>query len=93
MLVISLQGLEKYVMTKLFSRVFASIPEDVKADEQLHEKMALVQQFIRPEHLDIKPAFQNETSWLVSKSISLFCVLFCMSADVHFSSCIAATNW
>lgn len=56
-------------MTKLFTRVFASIPEDVKADEQLHEKMALIQQFIRPENLDIKPAFQNETSWLVSEGM------------------------
>ncbi|KAK4490091.1 hypothetical protein RD792_000747 [Penstemon davidsonii] len=61
------QGLEKYVMTKLFPRVFASVPEDVKADEQLHEKMALIQQFIRPENLDIKPTFQNETSWLLAQ--------------------------
>ncbi|KAI3464446.1 hypothetical protein Pfo_021109 [Paulownia fortunei] len=61
------EGLEKYVMTKLFTRVFASIPEDVKADEQLHEKMALIQQFIRPENLDIKPTFQNETSWLLAQ--------------------------
>lgn len=57
-------------MTKLFSRVFASLPEDVKADEQLYEKIALVQQFIRPENLDIKPAFQNETSWLVCEKYS-----------------------
>ncbi|KAK6131104.1 hypothetical protein DH2020_035149 [Rehmannia glutinosa] len=64
------EGLEKYVMTKLFTRVFASIPEDVKADEQLHEKMALIQQFIRPENLDIKPTFQNESSWLVSKEMN-----------------------
>ncbi|KAL6504559.1 Vacuolar protein sorting-associated protein 9A [Orobanche gracilis] len=61
------EGLEKYVMTKLFTRVFASIPEDVKADEQLHEKMALVQQFIRPENLDIKPTYQNEASWLLAE--------------------------
>lgn len=57
-------------MTKLFSHVFASHPEDVKVDEQLHEKMALIQQFVRPENLDIKPVFQNETSWLVSKFFS-----------------------
>ncbi|KAI3460621.1 hypothetical protein Pfo_017284 [Paulownia fortunei] len=61
------EGLEKYVMTKLFTRVFASIPEDVKADEQLHEKMALIQQFIRPENLDIKPTYQNEASWLLAQ--------------------------
>lgn len=56
-------------MTKLFTRAFASLPEDVKRDEQLSEKMALVQQFIRPEYLDIKPSLQNETSWLVSNGI------------------------
>ncbi|KAI4388054.1 hypothetical protein MLD38_000425 [Melastoma candidum] len=61
------EGLEKYVMTKLFSRVFASHPDDVKVDEQLSETMTLVQQFIRPEYLDIKPPFQNETSWLLAQ--------------------------
>ncbi|PON76632.1 VPS9 domain containing protein [Parasponia andersonii] len=61
------EGLEKYVMTKLFTRVFASLPDDVKHDDQLSEKMALVQQFIRPENLDIKPNFQNETSWLLAQ--------------------------
>ncbi|KAK6132394.1 hypothetical protein DH2020_033833 [Rehmannia glutinosa] len=61
------EGLEKHIMTKLFTRVFASMAEDVKADEQLHEKMALIQQFIRPENLDIKLTFQNETSWLLAQ--------------------------
>lgn len=61
------EGLEKYVMTKLFPRVFASLPEDVQADDQLYEKIALVQQFIQPENLDIKPTFQNETSWLLAQ--------------------------
>ncbi|KAM6593319.1 hypothetical protein CsatA_001022 [Cannabis sativa] len=61
------EGLEKYVMTKLFPRVFASLPDDVEHDNQLSEKMALIQQFIRPENLDIKPNFQNETSWLLAQ--------------------------
>ncbi|KNA12882.1 hypothetical protein SOVF_121220 [Spinacia oleracea] len=61
------EGLEKYVMTKLFTRVFASFPDDVKTDEQLSEKIALVQQFIRPENLDIMPTFQNESSWLLAQ--------------------------
>ncbi|XP_026658314.2 vacuolar protein sorting-associated protein 9A isoform X1 [Phoenix dactylifera] len=61
------EGLEKYVMTKLFNRVFASLPEDVKHDDELFEKMALLQQFVRPENLDIKPNFQNETSWLLAQ--------------------------
>ncbi|XP_047179224.1 vacuolar protein sorting-associated protein 9A-like [Vigna umbellata] len=61
------EGLEKYVMTKLFARVFASVPDDVKLDDQLSEKMALIQQFVRPENLDIKPPFQNESSWLLAQ--------------------------
>ncbi|XP_010277681.1 PREDICTED: vacuolar protein sorting-associated protein 9A [Nelumbo nucifera] len=61
------EGLEKYVMTKLYTRVFASLPEDVKHDEQLSEKMALIQQFIHPENLDIKSTFQNEASWLLAQ--------------------------
>ncbi|CAL9156046.1 vacuolar protein sorting-associated protein 9A [Musa acuminata AAA Group] len=61
------EGLEKYVMTKLFSRVFASVPEDANSDGELYEKMALLQQFVRPENLDIQPAFQNETSWLLAQ--------------------------
>ncbi|KAF8718823.1 hypothetical protein HU200_025129 [Digitaria exilis] len=61
------EGLEKYVMTKLYNRVFASVPEDVKSDEELFEKMSLLQQFIRPENLDIKPEYQNETSWLLAQ--------------------------
>lgn len=73
-----IQGLEKYVMTKLFTRVFASVPDDVKHDDQLSEKIALVQQFIRPENLDIKPSFQNETSWLVS-------MVDCISISIYFT--------
>jgi Rab5 GDP/GTP exchange factor len=62
-------------MTKLFNRVFASVPEDVKSDEDLSEKMSLLQQFIRPENLDIKPEYQNETSWLVCKPTFIIIVI------------------
>ncbi|CAI9114670.1 OLC1v1015443C1 [Oldenlandia corymbosa var. corymbosa] len=61
------EGLEKYVMTKLFTRVFASLPEDVEADNHLSNKIALIQQFVQPENLDIKPPFRNETSWLLAQ--------------------------
>ncbi|CAN1746120.1 Vacuolar protein sorting-associated protein 9A [Linum perenne] len=44
----------------------SAVPDDVKADEQLFEKMSLIQQFVRPENLDIKPQFQNDTSWLAN---------------------------
>lgn len=61
------EGLEKYLMTKLFNHAFGSLPEDAKHEQELSEKMSLVQQFIRPEHLDIQPNFQNETSWLLAQ--------------------------
>ncbi|KAK4799396.1 hypothetical protein SAY86_024761 [Trapa natans] len=61
------EGLEKYVMTKLYTRVFAQSSDDIKTDEQLYEKMALVQQFVQPENLDIKPTFHNETSCLLAQ--------------------------
>ncbi|CAI0446152.1 unnamed protein product [Linum tenue] len=44
----------------------SAVPDDVKADEQLSEKMSLIQHFVRPENLDIKPSFENETSWLAN---------------------------
>lgn len=52
-------------MTKLFSRTFASTPEDVKIDQEISEKICLLQTFLRPEHLDIPAILQNEASWLV----------------------------
>ncbi|XP_063940286.1 vacuolar protein sorting-associated protein 9A-like [Daucus carota subsp. sativus] len=61
-------GLEKYVMTKLFTGVYASVPEEVNEDDLLHEKVSLIQQFIRPENLDIQPIYQNETSWLLAQN-------------------------
>lgn len=61
------EGLEKYLMTKLFNRTFPSLPEDAKSDQDISEKMSLLQQFLRPEHLDIPPNFQNETSWLLAQ--------------------------
>ena len=60
-----IQGLEKYLMSKLYSRTFGAVPEEVEHDQRVYEKVQLLQQFIRPEHLDILPKFQNETSWLV----------------------------
>lgn len=58
------EGLEKYMMTKLFTRVFASHPDDIKTDKDLYKKSALIQQFIQPEHLEIQPVYQDETLWL-----------------------------
>lgn len=68
-------------MTKLFARVFASLPDDAKYDEKLSEKMALIQQFVRPENLDIKPIFQNETSWLVRRDVHMSINFPCYPTD------------
>ncbi|XP_034675477.1 vacuolar protein sorting-associated protein 9A-like isoform X3 [Vitis riparia] len=63
----AIEGLEKYVMTKLFSRTFAASPEDAKADQEISEKISLLQNFLRPEHLDIPAVLQNEASWLLAE--------------------------
>jgi len=67
-----MQGLEKYVMTKLFSRTFACSPEDTKVDREIAEKISLLQTFLRPEHLDIPAVLRNEASWLVCAILLLF---------------------
>ncbi|XP_059449878.1 vacuolar protein sorting-associated protein 9A-like isoform X1 [Corylus avellana] len=63
----ALEGLEKYVMTKLFSRTFASVPEDSKIDREISEKIGLLQTFLKPEHLDIPAVLRNEASWLLAE--------------------------
>uniref|UniRef100_A0A5B7AMY4 Putative vacuolar protein sorting-associated protein 9A-like isoform X2 n=1 Tax=Davidia involucrata TaxID=16924 RepID=A0A5B7AMY4_DAVIN len=63
----AMEGLEKYVMTKLFSRTFASFPEDAKIDQEISEKISLLQNFLRPEHLDIPAVFHNKASWLLAE--------------------------
>ncbi|KAJ4965357.1 hypothetical protein NE237_017206 [Protea cynaroides] len=62
----AIEGLEKYVMTKLSARTFASSQEDTKVDQEISEKIHLFQKFVRPEHLDIPEALHNEASWLVN---------------------------
>ncbi|KAL3682685.1 hypothetical protein R1sor_000707 [Riccia sorocarpa] len=63
----SSEGLEKYLMTKLHAKAFCPLPEDAEIDEKLTEKMTILQEFIRPEHLDIPKNSQNETSWLLAQ--------------------------
>ncbi|PON34878.1 VPS9 domain containing protein [Parasponia andersonii] len=63
----AMEGLEKYVMTKLFSRTFSSSPEDTKMDLQVSEKIQLLQAFLKPEHVDIPPFLCNEASWLLAE--------------------------
>lgn len=63
----AMEGLEKYVMTKLFSRTFASVPEDAKIDRDISHKICLLQTFLKPDHLDIPAVLHNEASWLLAE--------------------------
>ena len=56
---IHLQGLEKYLMTKIHGKVFAQSVLDRERDEALGQRMAALS-FVRPEHLDIPAVYQDE---------------------------------
>lgn len=72
-------------MTKLFSRAFASSPEDTKIDRDISEKIHLLQNFLKPEHLDIPLVLQNEASWLVCMLASyIFLEFFKICIDALF---------
>ncbi|KAJ3709229.1 hypothetical protein LUZ61_012934 [Rhynchospora tenuis] len=62
----AIEGLEKFIMTKLFNRTFASSPEDSKIDSDISEKIRLLQCFIKPNHLDVPRLLRNEASWLLA---------------------------
>ncbi|KAK7322430.1 hypothetical protein VNO77_25809 [Canavalia gladiata] len=63
----AMEGLEKYIMTKLFPRTFGASPEDAKIDNEISEKISLLQTFLKPEHLDIPAILHNEASWLLAE--------------------------
>ncbi|KAL2335862.1 hypothetical protein Fmac_010308 [Flemingia macrophylla] len=63
----AMEGLEKYIMTKLFSRTFSASPEDDKIDDEISEKIRLLQTFLKPQHLDIPPSLHNEPLWLLAE--------------------------
>ncbi|KAL6909532.1 hypothetical protein ACP4OV_001813 [Aristida adscensionis] len=62
----ALEGVEKYIMTKLFDRAFASSAVDAAADMEISEKIARLQKFVKPHHLDIPKVLHNEASWLLA---------------------------
>ncbi|KAJ0972147.1 hypothetical protein J5N97_020106 [Dioscorea zingiberensis] len=59
----ALEAVEKHIMIKLFSRVFATSPEDAEADLRVSKKILLLQHFVKPDHLDMPENFQTEASW------------------------------
>jgi len=58
------EGLEKYLMTKLYPRTFAVLVEDTRKDALLTGRMRALE-FLRPEHLDIPQHYVNEAAWLL----------------------------
>ena len=46
------QGLEKYLMTKIYSKTFAGSDLDRERDQALYLRMKALN-FVRPEHLDL----------------------------------------
>jgi hypothetical protein len=55
-------------MIQLFDRTFGTSTEDVVSDMDISEKIGLLQQFVKPHHLDIPKVLHNEASWLVTHS-------------------------
>ena len=59
------QGLEKYLMTKIYSKTFGAAGEDRERDSALAARMAALA-FVRPEHLDIPELYQDQKAWLLA---------------------------
>ena len=55
-------------MTKLFNHTFGASSEDAIIDMEISKKISLLQQFVKPHHLDILKVLHNEASWLVIHS-------------------------
>ena len=60
-----MQGLEKYLMTKIYHKTFAMSSLDRERDEALTQRIAALA-FVRPEHLDIPELYQDEKAWLLA---------------------------
>ncbi|XP_020399889.1 uncharacterized protein [Zea mays] len=58
-------------MTKLFDRTFGTSTEDAVSDMDILEKIGLLQQFVKPHHLDIPKVLHNEASWLTETVLCL----------------------
>mmetsp|Transcript_16201 Transcript_16201/g.41387 ORF Transcript_16201/g.41387 Transcript_16201/m.41387 type:complete len:685 (+) Transcript_16201:495-2549(+) len=57
------EGLEKYIMTKLYDKCFRLAASDREGDELLFTHLRALSLFVKPEHLEIPNYFTNETQW------------------------------
>lgn len=60
-----LQGLEKYIMTRIHHYTFAVSALDRERDEALRLRIAALS-FVRPEHLDIPAVLQDKQAWVLA---------------------------
>ncbi len=56
-----MQGLEKYLMTKIYYKTFAQSELDRERDVALGQRMAALG-FVQPHHLDIPQQYQEDNS-------------------------------
>ena len=56
-----MQGLEKYLMTKIYYKTFAQSELDKERDVALSQRMAALS-FVQPHHLDIPQQYQEDNS-------------------------------
>ncbi|GJP51447.1 hypothetical protein CLOM_g10608 [Closterium sp. NIES-68] len=61
------EALEKYLMTKLFPRAFAPEEEEVERDRRLTTRIAALQTFLQPRHLDVPDSLLNDASLLLAE--------------------------
>eukprot|EP00668_Euglena_longa_P046530 GGOE01062215.1.p1 GENE.GGOE01062215.1~~GGOE01062215.1.p1 ORF type:complete len:727 (+),score=155.16 GGOE01062215.1:79-2259(+) len=59
---IAAEGTEKYVMTKIYSKAFSPLVEDVQKDHQLHRRLSVFS-CIDSSALDINPAVAQHEGW------------------------------
>ena len=53
-----MQGLEKYLMTKIYAKTFAVSELDRERDQALYLRMKALK-FVKPEHLDLPPSYKG----------------------------------
>jgi len=62
------EGLEKYVMTKLYAKTFARGRRDAERDAALRSRIAALQRVVEAKHLDIAETPHTAASWALAES-------------------------
>mmetsp|Transcript_13333 Transcript_13333/g.20568 ORF Transcript_13333/g.20568 Transcript_13333/m.20568 type:complete len:576 (-) Transcript_13333:83-1810(-) len=65
------EALEKLVTSKLFTKIFCPTEEDKEKDKELSNKMARLNRFLQPKHLDIKPNFIKQD--FITQAVAELC--------------------